>query len=73
MRSNTSVFSIFDIRLLAKLASVDKINSFCADLSENFKSMCEHMVEKFSDKDAKKGDFCNRMGFCKKSNIKNMG
>ncbi len=30
--------------------------------------MCEHMVEKFSDKDAKKGDVGNRMEFRKKSN-----
>ena len=29
--------------------------------------MCEHMVEKFANKDAKKGNFNNQMQFRKKS------
>ncbi len=34
----------------------------------NFESICVHMVEKFIEKDAKKGHFNNRMEFRKKSN-----
>ena len=48
-------------RLLSKFALIDKI-------SKNFESMCHHMLEKFYDKDAKKGNFNNRMEFRKKSN-----
>ena len=51
------------IRLLSKLALIAKISYFCADLSENFESMCGHMVEKFYGKDAKKGNFSKQMEF----------
>jgi hypothetical protein len=30
---------------------------FWTDLLRNFEVICEHMMEKFSDKDAKKGSF----------------
>lgn len=49
---------------------IDKISHFCADFSQNFESVCEHTVEKFCEKDAKKGNFSNRMGFRKKSKLK---
>ena len=46
---------------------VDKIRHFSADLLQDFESMCGHMVEKFCDKDAKKGNFSDKMGFRNKS------
>jgi len=58
--------SVF-IRLLSKLALVDKIWDFCADLLQNFESMCIHLVEKFCSKDAKKHNFSDQMEFRKKS------
>jgi hypothetical protein len=36
----------------------------------NFERICEHMVEKFINKDAKKGNFSAQMEFRKKSNHK---
>jgi len=45
-----------------------KIDSFCADLPQNFENMCKHMVEKFCGKDAKKVNFNKRMELRKMSN-----
>ncbi len=56
-------------RLLSKLALVDKIWDFCADLLQNFESMCIHLVEKFCSKDTKKHNFSDQMEFRKKSSI----
>jgi hypothetical protein len=39
------------------------------NLLSNFESICEHMVEKFGNKDAKKTNFSKSMVFRKKSNI----
>ena len=50
-------------RLLLKVALVDKISNFCADLLQNFESICRHMVKKFSDKAAEKGNFNDQMDF----------
>ncbi len=47
----------FFSRSLLKFALFDKISIFCADLCQNFESMCDHIVEKFWHKDAKKGNF----------------
>ena len=55
-------------RLLSKLALLEKICNFCVDFLKNFESVCEHTVEKFSKKDAKKGNFSKQMKFRKKSN-----
>ena len=55
------------IRLLSKLALVEKIEDFWAGLLANFERMYEHMVEKFANKDAKKGNFNNQSEFRKKS------
>jgi len=41
----------------------EKIDAFWADLLANFESICEDMVEKFDNKDAKKGNFISRMEF----------
>ncbi len=60
---------LLKIRLLSKLASVDKIRYFCADLLQNFESICRHRVEKFFDKAAKKSHFSDLMEFRKKSRI----
>ena len=38
-------------------------------LSINFSSICEHMLEKFSDKDVKKDNFSKQMELCKRSII----
>ena len=46
---------------------IEKIDDFCVDLLANFESICEHMVEKFADKDAKNDNFNNQMEFRKKS------
>jgi len=32
----------------------EKIDPFCADLLANFETICEHIVEKFENKDAKR-------------------
>ena len=61
------------IRLLSKLALAAKICHFCPGFLQNFESMCEHMVEKFCRKDAKKGDFSDQMEFRKKSNMSRVG
>ncbi len=55
------------IRSLSKFALFDKISIFCADLCQNFESMCDHIVEKFWHKDAKKGNFNKQMEFRKRS------
>ncbi len=41
-------------RPFSKLALLEKISHFCADFSQNFESICIHMVEKFDNKGAKK-------------------
>ena len=57
-------------RLLSKLALFEKISIFWTNFLENFERICWHMVEKFYEKDVKKGNFCKQMKFWKKSNIK---
>ncbi len=55
-------------RLFSKLALVDKFHDFCADVLQNFESICIHLVEKFCSKDTKKHEFSDQMEFRKKSN-----
>lgn len=63
----TKWLSIFKNRLFSNFALRGKISIFCADLLVNFESICEHMVKKFNDKDAKKDNFSTQMEFRKKS------
>ena len=55
-------------RPLSKLALIDKISHFCADFSQNFENVFVNTVEKFCEKDAKKGNFSDQMEFRKRSN-----
>jgi len=51
-------------RLLLKLTFLQKIKGFYSD----FKSICEHIIEKFEDKDPKKNLFKKKMDFRKNFN-----
>jgi hypothetical protein len=67
---NFNQFSIsrsFAIRVLLKLALLEKIDDFLKYLSQILRTMCVHMAEKFGLKSLKKGDFSKRMRFQKNS------
>lgn len=63
MESKTQIIKQFCIRFISKLALLEEIKNFWADLLENFESICEAIVEKFDDKDPKKSHFSNQSDF----------
>jgi hypothetical protein len=60
-------FEEFFIRPLSKLALLEKIDNFCADLTANFEGISKDMAEKLDVKDAKNFGFSKQIEFRKRS------